>query len=157
MKYQLQCLKTGDLINDAYTLHYTDNVLLRAVYNEPFELQEDAQGVWKYLSWIPTSKANDYVAGTVTYKADALGEVMGLSNLWVTFHGYWPEKGGLCPTGSFKDMEAVPTIQRMHDHDCKGLICASAGNTARAFTHFCGLDGTPLIVVVGKNLSLIHI
>ena len=134
MKYQLQCLKSGDLINDAYTLHYTDNALLRAVYSEPFELQEDAQGVWKYLSWIPTSKANDYVAGTVTYKADALGEAMGLSNLWVTFHGHWPEKGGLCPTGSFKDMEAVPTIQRMHDHGCTGLICASAGNTARQFT-----------------------
>ena len=154
MKYQLQCIKTGDLINDAYTLHHTDNALLRAIYNEPFELQDSAEGVWKYLSWLPVSKANEYVAGTVTYRADALGEAMGLSNLWVCFHGHWPEKGGLCPTGSFKDMEAVPTIQRMHDHGCKGLICASAGNTARAFTHFCGLDGTPLIVVV---LSLIHI
>ena len=151
MKYQLKCLKTGDLIDDAYTLHYTDNALLRAVYSEPFALQENAEGVWKYLSWLPVSQANAYVAGTVTYRAEALGEAMGLSNLWVTYHGYWPEKGGLCPTGSFKDMEAVPTIQRMHDHDCQGLICASAGNTARAFTHFCGLDGTPLIVVVGKD------
>ena len=151
MKYQLKCLKTGDLINDAYTLHYTENALLRAVYSEPFELQDNAEGVWKYLSWIPTSKANNYVAGTVTYKAEALGEAMGLSNLWVSFHGYWPEKGGICPTGSFKDMEAVPTIQRMHDHGCTGLICASAGNTARAFTHFCGLDGMPLLVLVGKD------
>ena len=151
MKYQLKCLKTGDLIDDAYTLNYTKNALLRAMYAEPFELNTTAEGVWKYLSWIPTSKANDYVAGTVTYKAEALGEAMGLSNLWVTFHGYWPEKGGICPTGSFKDMEAVPTIQRMHDHGCTGLICASAGNTARAFTHFCGLDGMPLLVVVGKD------
>ena len=126
MKYQLKCLKTGDLIDDAYTLHYTDNALLRAVYSEPFALQENAEGVWKYLSWLPVSKANAYVAGTVTYRAEALGEAMGLSNLWITYHGYWPEKGGLCPTGSFKDMEAVPTIQRMHDHGCQGLICASA-------------------------------
>ena len=94
MKYQLKCLKTGDLIDDNYTLHYTDNALLRAVYREPFSLQGDAQGLWKYLSWIPTSKANEYHAGTVTYKADALGEALGLSNLWVSFHGYWPEKGG---------------------------------------------------------------
>ena len=150
MKYQLKCLKTGDLINDDYTLHYTDNALLRAVYDQPFQLQE-AEGVWKYLSWLPVSKPNDYVAGTVTYRADALGTAMGLSNLWVTFHGYWPEKGGLCPTGSFKDMEAVPTIQRLRDHSAKGLICASAGNTARAFSHFCGLDNIPLIVVVGKD------
>jgi cysteate synthase len=107
--------------------------------------------VWKYLDWIPTSTSNEYVAGTTTYKAEALGKSLGMSNLWVTFHGYWPEKGGMCPTGSFKDMEAVPTIQRLHDHGCKGLICASAGNTARGFTHFCGLANMPLIVVVGKD------
>ena len=64
MKYQLKCLKTGDLINDAYTLHYTDNALLRAVYNEPFEIQSQAEGVWKYLSWLPVLKPNNYVAGT---------------------------------------------------------------------------------------------
>ena len=150
MKYMLKCLGTGDLIEDAYTLKYTDNALLQAKFNGPIEVKP-LEGVWKYLDWIPTSTSNEYVAGTTTYKAEALGQSLGMSNLWVTFHGYWPEKGGICPTGSFKDMEAVPTIQRLHDHGCKGLICASAGNTARGFTHFCGLAGMPLIVVVGKD------
>ena len=150
MKYLLKCLGTGDLIEDAYTLKYTDNALLQAKFNGPIEVKP-LEGVWKYLDWIPTSTSNEYVAGTTTYKAEALGKSLGMSNLWVTFHGYWPEKGGMCPTGSFKDMEAVPTIQRLHDHGCKGLICASAGNTARGFTHFCGLAGMPLIVVVGKD------
>jgi cysteate synthase len=150
MKYKLRCLDTGDLIEDAYTLEYTDNALLQAKFNDPMEVKQ-LDGVWKYLDWIPTSTSNEYVAGTTTYKAEALGKSLGMSNLWVTFHGYWPEKGGLCPTGSFKDMEAVPTIQRLHDHGCKGLICASAGNTARGFTHFCGLANMPLIVVVGKD------
>tara|TARA_Y100000766_G_scaffold20250_1_gene14157 strand:+ start:315 stop:1559 length:1245 start_codon:yes stop_codon:yes gene_type:complete len=150
MKYMLQCLETGDLIEDAYTLNYTENALLRARFNGPMNVQP-LRGVWKYIDWIPTSTSNEYVAGTVTYKAEALGEALGMSDLWVTFHGYWPEKGAMCPTGSFKDMEAVPTIQRLHDHGCKGLICASAGNTARGFAHFCGLDDMPLIVVVGKD------
>ena len=150
MKYLLKCLGTGDLIEDAYTLKYTDNALLQAKFNGPIEVKP-LEGVWKYLDWIPTSTSNEYVAGTTTYKAEALGQSLGMSNLWVTFHGYWPEKGGMCPTGSFKDMEAVPTIQRLHDHGCKGLICASAGNTARGFTHFCGLANMPLIVVVGKD------
>ena len=150
MKYKLRCLDTGDLIEDAYTLKYTDNALLQAKFNGPMEVKP-LEGVWKYLDWIPTSTSNEYVAGTTTYKAEALGKSLGMSNLWVTFHGFWPEKGGMCPTGSFKDMEAVPTIQRLHDHGCKGLICASAGNTARGFTHFCGLAGMPLIVVVGKD------
>jgi cysteate synthase len=150
MKYMLKCLKTGDLMQDDYTLHYTDNALLQAKFNGPIEVKP-LEGVWKYLDWIPTSTSNEYIAGTTTYKAEALGKSLGMSNLWVTFHGYWPEKGGMCPTGSFKDMEAVPTIQRLHDHGCKGLICASAGNTARGFTHFCGLAGMPLIVIVGKD------
>ena len=156
MKYLLKCLETGDLIEDNYTLKYTENALLRAQFDGPMEVKP-LEGVWKYLDWIPTSTSNEYVAGTTTYKAEALGEALGMSNLWVTFHGYWPEKGAMCPTGSFKDMEAVPTIQRLHDHGCTGLICASAGNTARGFTHFCGLADMPLIVVVGKDLSLIHI
>ncbi len=151
MKYQLRCLKTNKLIDDNYTLHYTDNALLRAEYLQPFELKEKETGVWKYVSWLPVSEPNEYVAGTVTYKAKNLGQALGLNNLWISFNGYWPEKGGMCPTGSFKDMEAVPTLQRIHDHNVKGLICASAGNTARAFSHFCGMDGTPLIVVVGKE------
>ena len=150
MKYLLKCLETGDLIEDDYTLKYTENALLRAQFDGPMEVKP-LKGVWKYLDWIPTSTSNEYVAGTTTYKAEALGEALGMSNLWVTFHGYWPEKGAMCPTGSFKDMEAVPTIQRLHDHGCTGLICASAGNTARGFTHFCGLADMPLIVVVGKD------
>ncbi len=151
MKYELMCLKTNDRLTDDYTLHHTDNALLQTQYDVPLELNEEAKGVWQFEDWLPVSDANEFVAGTVTYKADELGEELGLSNLWVAFHGYWPEKGGLCPTGSFKDMEAVPTIQRLTDHDGKGLICASAGNTARAFTHFCGLSNIPLIVIVGRE------
>ena len=83
-------------------------------------------------------------ANTPLVRSKSVGPSNGLSNLYF--------KLDHCnPTGSFKDMEAVPTIQRLHDHGCKGLICASAGNTARGFTHFCGLAGMPLIVVVGKD------
>ena len=151
MKYELKCLKTNERLTDDYTLHHTDNALLQTQYDSPLELNEEAEGVWQFEDWLPVTDANEFVAGTVTYKAEELGEELGLTNLWVTFHGYWPEKGGLCPTGSFKDMEAVPTIQRLSDHDGQGLICASAGNTARAFTHFCSLSKTPLIVIVGRD------
>ena len=92
MKYQLRCLKTNKLIDDNYTLHYSDNALLRAEYLQPFELKEEETGVWRYVSWLPVSEPNEYIAGTVTYKAEELGQVMGLNNLWISFNGYWPEK-----------------------------------------------------------------
>jgi len=145
--YILKCIKTRELFDDNYTLHFSDGALIQAKYDKEFTPIE-ANGVWRYFDWLPTLKVSNQTAGTITYKADELGNRIGLSNLWVAFHGYWPEKGGICPTGSFKDMEAVPTIQRMKDHSCKGMICASAGNTARAFTHFCADDDFPLIVVV---------
>ena len=147
LNYTLKCLKTDDKFNDDYTLHYNDGALIQAEYKKEFQ-PTDSKGVWRYFDWLPTEEISSQVAGTVTYHAKELGERLGFSNLWIAFHGYWPEKGGLCPTGSFKDMEAVPTIQRMKDHSCKGMICASAGNTARAFTHFCAEDNFPLIVVV---------
>jgi cysteate synthase len=28
----------------------------------------------------------------VTYKSEGLAEKLGLTNLWITFSGYWPEK-----------------------------------------------------------------
>lgn len=147
LNYTLKCLKTNDEFEDDYTLHYTDDALIQAEYKKEFEPLNE-KGVWRYFDWLPTEETSSQVAGTITYHAEELGERLGLSNLWVAFHGYWPEKDALCPTGSFKDMEAVPTIQRMKDHSCKGMICASAGNTARAFTHFCAEDNFPLIVVV---------
>ena len=145
--YKLKCLKSDEKFEDEYTLHYNDGALVQAVYREKFQPIEK-EGVWRYANWLPTEKTSYQTAGTVTYKAEKLGDALGFSNLWIAFHGYWPEKGGICPTGSFKDMEAVPTIQRMKDHSCKGMICASAGNTGRAFTHFCAQDNFPLIVIV---------
>ena len=50
MKYKLRCLDTGDLIEDAYTLKYTDNALLQAKFNGPMEVKP-LEGVWKYLDW----------------------------------------------------------------------------------------------------------
>ncbi len=147
--YRLKCMETCEQFDDDYTLHFSDNALIQAEYQKEFK-PIHAEGVWRYFDWLPAHEISSQTAGTVTYQAKELGEKVGLSNLWVAFHGYWPEKGGICPTGSFKDMEAVPTIQRMKDHSCKGMICASAGNTARAFTHFCADDNFPLIVIVAE-------
>ena len=146
--YRIKCLGSNEIFHDAYTLYHTDGALVSSVYDKGLNIDMKETGVWKYVDWLPVSKASKHNAGTVTYKSEGLASKLGLSNLWITYHGYWPERGGLCPTGAFKDMEAVPTIQRLKDHGCSGVICASAGNTARAFSHFCDLDNFPLIVVV---------
>ena len=150
-KYKLRCLHTNEMIEDEYTLHHTDGALLVTEYSEQLSIDNSKDGMLKYQDWFPNIGLSQRNAGTTTYKANELGTQIGMNDLWVTFHGYWPEKGGMCPTGSFKDMEAVPTIMRLKEKGCKGMICASAGNTARAFAYFCGLENFPLIVIVGKD------
>ena len=147
-KYTLQCLTTKDLVEDNYTLHYTDGALLRTIYHNGLTVNQGRNGMMKFHDWMPNYEISDLDVGTQTYQAEALGNAIGMNNLWVTFHGYWPERNGLCPTGSFKDMEAVPTLIRLKEKNCEGLICASAGNTARAFAYFCGLYNVPIIIVV---------
>ena len=91
MKYQLKCLKTNSLIEDNYTLHYSDDALLQTKYQQMLSKNEH-YGVWKYHPWLPVSGVSEFIAGSTTYKATKLGLELGLNNLWVCFHGYWPEK-----------------------------------------------------------------
>ena len=152
MTYSLQCLFSGDTVSDAYTLVHHQEGLLRAVYPEgKLSVSEHMHGIWRYVDWLPVSGPSNLVAGTISYKSENLAAELGLSELWITYHGYWPERGGLCPTTSFKDLEAVATLQRLQDHGCKGMVCASAGNTARSFTYFGGEEGFPILVIIAEQ------
>ena len=148
--YQLRCLGTQDRIDDEYTVRYHDKALLRAEYTGSFE-PRDLPGLWRWSDWLPVSKPGSLNAGSICYKSEELSKALMLSNLWISYHGYWPEKGGNCPTTTFKDMEAVTTLQRLEDHNVPGLICSSAGNTARAFAYFGGLAGYPILLIVAEK------
>ena len=149
-KYQLRCLGTQDRIEDEYTVRYHDKALLRAEYQNAI-VPRDHPGLWRWVDWLPVSKAGALTAGSICYKSEGLGRALMLSNLWISFHGYWPERGADCPTTTFKDMEAVTTLQRLEDHNVPGLICSSAGNTARAFAHFGGLANFPILLIVAEK------
>ena len=63
-------------------------------------------GLWRWLDWLPVSKPNNEVAGSICYRSKGLAQSLELKNLWISFNGYWPERGANCPTTTFKDMEA---------------------------------------------------
>jgi cysteate synthase len=88
----------------------------------------------------------------VTYKSRRLARELGLENLYISFNGYWPERGAKLPTCSFKDLEAAPTMQRLRERGGDlTLVVASAGNTARAFAHAASLTGQPLVLFVPEK------
>jgi cysteate synthase len=155
-KYHLQSLKTGKIFDDAgWTLDApgeTEPTLIRAIYEKKqLEVKDDSYGIYKFADWLPVSRMLKGSSAPVTYKSEELAAELGLNNLWITFSGWWPEKGANMPTCSFKETEAYTVCGRMTPEMNKVLVVASAGNTARAFAKVCSDNQIPLLLSVPED------
>jgi len=150
-KYLLRCPGCGRSSPDHYTLDCPSgcDTLLRTVYRERRLTLRSLPGVFRYKEWLPVEGHLRVDAGPVSYESERLARELGLSNLIITFSGYWPERGAGMETCSFKELEAQPTALRLREKGAGGVIqVSSAGNTGRAFCQVSGLTGTPVVVVV---------
>jgi cysteate synthase len=155
-RYFLQSVKTGRIFPDnGWTLdapEETDPTLIRAVYeNRQLRVQEDLPGLYKFAQWLPVSRILEGSSAPVTFRSKGLSAVLGLDELWITFSGWWPERGALMPTCSFKETEAYSVCGRMNPDMDKVLVVASAGNTARAFAKVCSDNRIPLLLCVPED------
>jgi cysteate synthase len=105
-------------------------------------------GLYTFSDWLPIEKTLKGSAAPITYKSEGLAKHLGLENLYITFNGYWPEKGAKMMTGSFKECEAYSVCARINNNKDKVMVVASAGNTARAFAHVCSENKIPLLLCV---------
>ena len=155
-KYHLQSLCCGERFEDKdWELNCPNNdepSLIRAIYdNKQLIVDESFPGLYKFVSWLPISKMLKGSGAPVTYKSTGLANKLGLTNLYITFNGYWPEKGAMMETGTFKECEAFSVCAR-HNGNTKGvMVVASAGNTARAFAKVCSENKIPVLICVPKD------
>jgi len=155
-KYHLQSLCCGERFEDRnWELNCPNNdepSLIRAIYdNKQLIVDESLPGLYKFASWLPISKTLKGSGAPVTFKSTALANKLGLTNLYITFNGYWPEKGAMMETGTFKECEAYSVCAR-HNENTKGvMVVASAGNTARAFAKVCSDNKIPVLICVPKD------
>ncbi|MCD8072264.1 MAG: cysteate synthase [Alistipes sp.] len=127
----------------------TEPALVRAVYeHKQLEVGDDSLGLYKFARWLPVCRALNGSAPPVTYHSKGLGEYLGLKNLYITFSGWFPEKGAAMTTCSFKETEAYSVCGRMGAEERRVLVVASAGNTARAFAKVCSENDIPLLLSV---------
>ena len=158
-KYSLMSVKTGKCFDDkGWTLDAPDETeptLIRAIYEKrQLEVRDNSFGIYKFADWLPVGRMLKGSSAPVTYKSEGLAKTLGLKNLWITFSGYWPEKGANFKTCSFKETEAYSVCGRMTPEMNKILVVASAGNTARAFAQVCSDNQIPLLLCVPEdNLS----
>jgi cysteate synthase len=100
---------------------------------------------------LPVNRMLRGSSAPLTYKSRGLAKVTGLTNLWITFSGYWPGKGAEMTTCSFKETEAYSVCGRMTPDMDKILVVASAGNTSRAFARVCSENNIPLLISVPED------
>ncbi|GAB4488120.1 MAG: cysteate synthase [Thermodesulfovibrionales bacterium] len=148
--YRIRCRKCGEILQDAFCAfcEHCSSALLVTEYGDPFAVS-GRQGIWKY-NWLPVHEPAFEQPGPVVYRSEWLGRHLGLGNLIIAFNGYWPERGGLLETCTFKEFEAAVVLQNAVENGIEGLIVASAGNTARAFAHLSVVSGFPVIIVVPR-------
>lgn len=132
--------------------------MLRTQYEEKSFRPTQAPGLFRFVDWLPCRREIETTAGPVVFPCERFGRRLGLDSLHCAFNGYWPEKGAANPTGTFKDLEALPTLQALVEQGRRRILLASAGNTGRAFAHAAqSLDFTVYIVVPENMLHRVWI
>ena len=154
--YQLQSVLTGSVFNDTGWLLDPPGEekpsLVRAIYEKKqLELRDPSNGFYIFADWLPIHRMLEGSSAPVTYKSTGLANELGLKNLWITFSGWWPEKGARMRTCSFKETEAYSVCGRLAQVNDRVLVVASAGNTARSFAQVCSDNDIPLLLCVPED------
>ena len=131
-KYRIRCVGGGEIIPDltAQSCLGGHDSLLRTEYCRRRLYLAPYTGIFRYLCWLPVTRPLLPSGGPVTFAADGLARELGLSRLFISFSGYSPEHHAALATGSFKELEALPTMQRLSELGGRIPVIASAGNTA---------------------------
>jgi cysteate synthase len=155
-RYLLRSLLTGrEFEDEGWTLDApgeAEPALIRAIYeHKQLRLGDEGLGLYRFVDWLPVRRILKGSSPPVTYKSKGLAKELGLSALYITFSGYWPEIGANMNTCSFKETEAYSVCGRMDGTMDRILVVASAGNTARSFARVCSDNGIPLLLSVPED------
>ncbi len=151
--YQLQSCASKRVFEDSGWIladkEDSSAAFVRAIYkNKQINFKDNSYGLYKFADWLPVHKMLSGSCAPVTYKSEGLAKELGLSNLYITFSGWWPQKGATMQTCSFKETEAYSVCARLPKDNNKILVVASAGNTARAFAKVCSENNIPIVIAI---------
>lgn len=156
-EYRIESLISGSTCEDSGWMLEMPNdekpALIRARYaNKQLHLKDPKFGLYQFADWLPIKRILENSSAPITYKSEKLAQKLKLQNLYITFSGYFPEKGATMRTCSFKETEAYSVCARLtNEQRNKVLVVASAGNTARAFAQVCSDNNIKLLLCVPED------
>jgi len=155
-RYTLECVNCGHQFKETKAFSFTCPEkcisLVRSLYPSKRIEFRDFPGIWRYYDWLPIEKITEYRGKSVTYKSSELARELGLKNLYISFNGFWPEMSASVMTCTFKEFEAVVTIQYAKENGVKSLIVASAGSVAKAFAYIASIEGFKVFLAVPEKI-----
>ncbi|MEM2672786.1 MAG: cysteate synthase [Candidatus Hadarchaeales archaeon] len=150
--YTLVCLECGLKMEDRLQnwCPLGHDALLRSEYRERKLKVKNFPGMWKFLEWLPCTSPLPTEGEALTYKSEGLARELGLKDLYISFSGYWPERGAKLMSCSFKELEASSVLARTKERSRGIMVVASAGNTARAFALLSEKTSVQVMAVVPR-------
>lgn len=123
--------------------------LIRTVYaRKKIQLKNELEGLYRFADWLPIRRVLKNSSMPICYRSEGFSRYLGLEKLYIIFNGWWPERGAVMNTGTFKECEAYSVCARLPADFEDVLVVASAGNTARAFARVCSDNDISLLLFV---------
>ena len=153
------CIKCGDEFeagNDTYTCKKCGGVLeivydydyIKSRLNREKLASRKDFSIWRYLELLPIEEGSRLgplrVGWSPLYKTAALGEILGLNNLYV-------KDDGLNPTSSLKDRASAIAVVRASHAGKDTVACSSTGNAASSLAGGAAAMGLKSVIFVPER------
>jgi threonine synthase len=133
------CKKCGDILEIKIDMERAKEAVKTG------EFKKTPLSVWRYRDFMPIHEATKLVTlnegGTGLHRSERLGEVLGLTNLWI-------KNEGENPTGSFKDRGMTVGVTKAVELGARHVICASTGNTSASLAAYAARAGIRCTVLI---------
>ena len=119
--FSIKCRACGKTLENtfcAFCEHCKDALLVTEYHDARFE-ERPGEGVWRF-NWLPVHEPKRAQPGPLVYRSEGLEARFGLENLFIAFNGYWPEKGALLETCTFKEFEAAVVLENARENGVEG-------------------------------------
>jgi len=137
----MTCTSCGGILD----IKYDYEAIRKSISRKELEQSED-RTMWRYRAFLPVADETDVTAGlrvgnSPLYKADKLGEEIGLSNLYI-------KDDGFNPTSSLKDRASAIAVVKAAEAGASVIACASTGNAASSLAGSAAKTGFKTYIFV---------
>jgi len=145
-EYKLQPLRVCDFCLSALEVIYDYRAMFKVVNHEI--ISRGPRSIWRYRQLLPIDgEPLDIGTGfTPLFKADNLGEELGLHRLYI-------KNDCLNPTYSFKDRAVAVAVNKAKEFGFDTVACASTGNLAASVAAYAAKAKMRAYVFVPANVE----